>query len=179
MTETPQISWKNRIFDHMKLKSSIRWQSERKLFGKPLVNIAWGPDASKGEKFGHAKGIIAIGQMASGIIAIGVLSYGIISIGMVSLGLVSFSVLVCFGFLSFSSFAIGLVAFGGAAIGIVALGGMAIGYVAIGGLSIGVYAIGGFAIGNYIISATHTDPESIEFFTKHAPWILKSLGVSK
>lgn len=165
-----------RFFDKLKIGGTVRWQSEKKISGKPLVHIAWGPDKSNNEEFGHAKGIIAIGQIATGIVSIGFISYGIISIGLISLGIISFSCFVGLGVISFSGLAFGIIAFGGAAIGLIAIGGMAIGYVAIGGFSVGMYAAGGFAIGKFIISSAHTDPEAIEYFSKNAPFILKSLN---
>ena len=63
--------------------------------------------------------------------------------------------------------------------GLVALGGMAIGIVAIGGLAVGVYAAGGFEVGKHIISEAGSDPTAVEFFTQHAPWLLKNLGVGR
>ena len=63
---------------------SIRWESKIKIISRPLVAIAWGPDANGDSNLGHAKGILAIGQVASGIIAIGLISYGFISIGLIS-----------------------------------------------------------------------------------------------
>ena len=122
MVESYKSNKVERIFEKMNFKDSIRWQSKSRLFGNPLVSVAWGPDNSNDEKFGHAKGIIAIGQMATGIVAIGFVSYGIISIGLISLGLISFSWFVGLGLFSFSGLAFGLVAVGGAAIGFIAWG---------------------------------------------------------
>jgi hypothetical protein len=166
--------WYERVFKKMDFKSSIRYSSTRHVFGKPLVDIAWGPDKDKGETFGHAKGFIAIGQMASGTIAIGIFSYGVLSFGLVSLGIISFSWILGLGVVAFSGLAFGLIAFGGAAFGFIALGGMAVGYFAIGGIAIGQYAAGGFAIGRYILTATHSDPEVFNFMNQYAPWLMKS-----
>jgi len=168
-----------RIFGKMGLKNSIRYTSDKQILGKPLIDIAWGPDKSKGETFGHAKGFIAIGQMASGTIAIGLISYGILSFGLLSLGLVSFSLLLGLGVVAFSGLAFGLIAFGGAAFGLIAFGGMAAGYVAVGGFSIGKYAAGGFAIGKYIHTAAHSDPELIDFINQYAPFLTKSFESAK
>jgi hypothetical protein len=166
--------WYERVFNKMDFKSSIRYSSARHVFGKPLVDIAWGPDKSRGETYGHAKGFIAIGQMASGPIAIGIISYGILSFGLLSLGIISFSWIMGLGVVTFSGLAFGIIAFGGAAFGFIALGGMAVGYLAIGGFAIGQYALGGFAIGRYILSATHSDPEVFNFINQYAPWLIKS-----
>jgi hypothetical protein len=167
-------NWYERIFNKMGLKNSIRYTSDKHLFGKPLIDIAWGPDKSKGETYGHAKGFIAIGQIASGPIAIGIFSYGILSFGLLSLGIISFSWILGLGIITFSGLAFGIIAFGGAAFGLIAFGGMAVGYLAIGGFAIGQYAAGGFAIGSYIHSAIHSDPEVFNFINQYTPWLIKS-----
>jgi hypothetical protein len=117
----------------------IRWQSQRKLFGYPLIAIATGATAE--EKYGRPRGIIAIGDAPVGAIAIGALARGIIAIG--SLG-------------------IGVISFGGLAIGGLAIGGAAVGIGAIGGMAIGAYALGGSAV--YIIQAWSAAKFQIRFW---------------
>ena len=63
---------------------------------RPLVAIAWGPDEANDEELGHARGFVAIGQVATGIVAIGLVSYGVVSIGLISLGILSFSTIAEF-----------------------------------------------------------------------------------
>ena len=107
-----------------------RWEykSRRTLWGLPLVHIhlGWG--------FCRAKGVLAIGNLATGLFALGGLSAGLISLGGLSLGLL----------------ALGGVALGGAALGLLAIGGLAVGVVSLGGLSIGVYAVGGGALASRV-----------------------------
>ncbi len=142
----------------------IRKQSEYEFLGLPLYSIASGPDLTKGELVGHAKGVLAIGDTATGIIAIGGFAMGGIAIGGVALGLVTI------GGLSLGL----LLAFGGAAVGLVAIGGGALGVVAIGGAAAGYYAAGGAAYGTYVLDAMHRSPEAIDFFSR---WdILHVLG---
>ena len=43
----------------------VRKRSEKKLFGLPLYDIAIGADPEKDEKRGRARGIIAIGDIAT------------------------------------------------------------------------------------------------------------------
>src|SRR5438046_6085799 len=100
----------------------IRRESPRKFFGLPLWAIAIGPDWERGEMRGHARGIFALGDMATGWFAFGGLARG---------------------FFAFGGLAIGLFAFGGAAIGIV----LAIGGVDIGGLGFGGGGVGGDGFG--------------------------------
>ena len=136
--------------------NSIRKQSDYRFLGLPLYSIARGPDLAKGEMFGHAKGVLAIGDKATGIIAIGGIAIGGLAIGPVALGLVTIG-----------GVSIGLLlAVGGAAIGLIALGGAALGIVAIGGAAEGYYAAGGAAHGAYVLDAMHRSPEAIEFFSQ-------------
>jgi hypothetical protein len=134
---------------------SIRRRSDYEYLGMPLWSIASGPDLAKGELRGHAKGVLAIGDVATGIIAVGGLARGVIAIGGFAIGIVAVG-----------GFAIGGFAFGGLAIGAIALGGGAVGWVAIGGAAAGFYAVGGAAWGMYVVSAMERSPEAIAFFTQ-------------
>ena len=139
----------------------VRKQSETMIAGLPLWAVATGPDPAKGEVRGHARGIIAVGDMATGVLAIGGLARGVIALGGLAVGLISVG-----------GMAIGLaLAMGGGAIGGVALGGAAAGGVAMGGGAIGHYALGGRADGTHVISATRCDVEALEFFRRHVDWI--------
>ena len=95
------------------------YKSRRTLFGLPLVHIHFG-----GRRVCRAKGIIAIGDIATGLFAIGGIAAGLISLGGLSAG---------------------LLALGGLAIGMFAAGGMGLGLLAAaGGLAVGGYfAMGG------------------------------------
>jgi len=104
-------------------RGGFRYQSKKKLFGLPLVAVAWGPRGT--ERMGKPKGIIAIGDEPRGVIAIGGASTGVIAIG---------------------GFACGGVTFGGFSLGVVSLGGFSAGLVALGGFAIGLYTFGGLVI---------------------------------
>ena len=135
--------------------ASVRRHSDYEYLGMPLWSIATGPDLAKGEVRGHAKGVLAIGDIATGIVAIGGLARGVIALGGFAIGLVAVGGL-----------AVGGLAFGGLAIGTVAFGGGAIGWIAIGGAAAGFYAAGGAAWGMYVVSAMERSPEAIAFFTQ-------------
>jgi hypothetical protein len=81
---------------------SIRYTSQLRLFGWPLVAAAWGSDFSRNEARGHARGIIAVGDVVT-----------VAGVG--------------FGALVIAGVAIAQTAFGGVAIGHYAKGGAAIG----------------------------------------------------
>lgn len=104
------------------------YKSKRTLFGLPLVHINVGVGIRK------ARGIIAVGTLASGIVALGALSCGVISLGALSLGLISLG-----------AAAVGIFAVGGFAAGAAAIGGISVGLLAVGGVALGKYALGGFA----------------------------------
>ncbi|MDR2570237.1 MAG: helix-turn-helix domain-containing protein, partial [Oscillospiraceae bacterium] len=58
----------------------FEYKSKRMMFGMPLVhvNIGWG--------LKRAKGVLAIGNIATGILSIGLLAKGLLSIGLLSVG---------------------------------------------------------------------------------------------
>jgi len=129
---------------------SVRRQSALRFAGLPLWSVALGPDAAKGEVRGHAKGIIALGDMATGVVAAGGLARGVVAFG---------------------GLAIGLASFGGLGLGlIVALGGGAAGAVAIGGGAAGHYAMGGGAVGTHVLSASECDADALDFFSRAFEW---------
>jgi len=141
----------------------IRRSSARRIFGLPLWDIALGPDWQNGEMRGHARGIIALGDIATGWIACGGLARGFLAFGGLALGL-----------FAFGGCAIGLgVAFGGAALGGLAFGGMATGGIAIGGVACAYYALGEVAIGVHVLAANYQDPAAISFFQQYLPWVTK------
>lgn len=127
---------------------AIRHTSEREFLGLPWLAIAIGPDPTTGERRGHARGVVAIGDIATGVIAIGGLARGVIALGGLAVGA-----------LSFGGLAIGALAFGGAAIG-----GGAVGIVALGGAAVGHFAAGGAAAGTYVLSPFERSPEAVELF---------------
>jgi hypothetical protein len=137
----------------------IRRRSSLEFAGLPLYDVALGPDPEKGEFRGHARGILAIGDMATGVIAVGGLARGIVALGGLAVGL-----------LALGGLSIGLLlALGGAAIGGVAIGGGAVGGVAVGGGAAGYYACGGGVYGHAVVGAVQRDQEAVEFFRTHAP----------
>lgn len=110
----------------------FEYVSKKRLWGMPLVHVNFGLGLYR------AKGIIAVGNIATGLISFGTISVGLLAFGALALGL-----------LVFGAFAMGGISFGGVAAGMIAFGGLAIGVYAIGGLSVGYWTVGGFARGYY------------------------------
>lgn len=110
------------------------YKSKKKLFGMPLVHVhvGWG--------MCRAKGVVAIGNMATGIVAVGGISAGILSFGGLSAGVFSL------GGLALAL----LLALGGISVGAIAVGGCAVGVFAVGGFALGVYSLGGCAVASKI-----------------------------
>lgn len=103
------------------------YKSKRTLFGLPLVHVSVGNGAH------WARGIIAVGDIATGVVALGGVAAGLFTLGGVSLGLL----------LALGALSIGAVSIGGVAIGLIVLGGIAMGWLSIGGVGVGIYAAGG------------------------------------
>ena len=103
------------------------YKSKRTLFGLPLVHINCGPGVH------WARGIIAIGDIATGLVALGGIAVGLLSLGAVSLGLL----------LALGALSVGIISIGGLALGLTAWGGVAVGLLSVGGISCGAYAAGG------------------------------------
>jgi hypothetical protein len=141
---------------------TVRRRSGGTFLGIPVWEVALGPDPENNEAFGHARAIVAIGDVATGVIAIGGVALGGITIGGCSIGLLA----------ALGGLAVGTLALGGAAIGLIAFGGGAVGYVAIGGGAFGHYACGAGALGEHVISVGQRDPEAVKFFSQWFPWVL-------
>ena len=138
----------------------VRKRSQTTIWGWPLYEIATGPDPERGEIRGHARGIIAIGDIPTGLLALGGGARGFLAIGGGATGVIAIG-----------GGAVGIVALGGAAFGLLAFGGAAIGMVAFGGGACGYYACGGEAIGQYVLSSTKQSPEAVQFFQSWFPGI--------
>ncbi len=136
----------------------VRKRSGFEIANLPLYDIALGPDLERGEIRGHARGIIAIGDIATGVVAMGGLARGVVALGGLAVGLFGFGGLSIGALAAFGGLAIGGLAVGGGAVGAVALGGGAAGY---------YYACGGSASGEYAVSATRRDPEAQAFFAEY------------
>jgi hypothetical protein len=121
--------------------SGKRYRSKATLFGLPVIDVALGP--RDGEVRGKARGIIAIGDIATGGIAVGGVARGVVALGGLAIGL-----------FALGGGAVGLVtATGGAAIGGLAAGGGAAGILATGGGAVGVVAQGGAALALFVRDA--------------------------
>ena len=135
----------------------VRYRSSAAIGDWPLLAVSIGGDPERGEMRGHARGVFAIGDIATGVVALGGLARGLVAIGELAVGAFSF------GGLSLGV----LAAVGGVAIGSLAIGGAAAGGVAMGGGAVGAYACGGAAAGAHAVSALGRDPEAERFFREY------------
>ena len=117
----------------------FEYKSERQMFGMPLVHINVGLGLRK------AKGILAIGNIATGFLSIGLIAKGLLSIGLLSIGVVAFGLL---------SLAL-LLAVGNISIGTFSLGAVAFGVFTLGAVSIGVYSVGAVAVASRVAIGDH------------------------
>lgn len=140
--EAPKSAEKNVPLTEQKPLSRrfhYEYKSEKSWRGIPLVHVNVG--------FGkyHAKGVLAIGNIACGIFSLGLISAGVVTVGLVSVGLLVLTAVISLGLFSCGAISAGLFAFGGAAAGLFAFGGVAAGWAAFGSVAAGSYAIGGMA----------------------------------
>jgi hypothetical protein len=110
----------------------MEYRSEQVWGDLPVVHVSVGGRQADGRyRLGRARGIIALGDVATGLVAVGGVAIGLFSVGGVAIGLVAVG-----------GVAVGLVAIGGVAVGLVAIGAVAMGLTAVGALTIGLVAAG-------------------------------------
>lgn len=135
---------------------AVRKRAEFEIVNLPLYDIAVGPDPARGETRGHAKGIVAIGDIATGVLALGGFARGLVAMGGLAIGGIALGGL-----------SIGGLAMGGAAAGALAIGGAAAGWVAVGGGGVGEYVCAAGGAGEHVASANRRDAEAVAFFDEH------------
>ena len=119
------------------------YKSKRTFLGLPLVHV------NIGLKPVHAKGVIAIGNVAQGIIAIGIAGVGVITLAPVGVGLLLAIGCVVVGGVALGSLAVGVIAMGAVCCGIFTMGAVAVGQFSYGALALGSQiAVGDVAHGN-------------------------------
>lgn len=137
------------------------YKSQKTIKGLPLVHINLGMGVYR------AKGIFAIGNLASGVVALGFLSAGVVSAGLLSAGLLLAVGTAAVGFISAGSFAVGCIAFGAISIGIFCMGALNIGEFCFGALSYGKQvAIGDEAHGRIALGFSRAAGEVYEEVSK-------------
>ena len=130
------------------------FKSNATFFGLPLLHYTRGKCPETGRRI-IAKGVVAVGRLATGILAIGHASFGVIAIGQLGLGLL----------LGLGQGATGLYAIGQVAVGLIfGLGQIATGEIAIGQVAYGKYVLAQAGYGDYVWSMKRADPEAIKFF---------------
>lgn len=124
--------------------TGYEWKSQRKIFGIPLVHVAFGTNA-KG-KLRVAKGVIAVGQLG-----IGLFTFAQFGIGVV------------FGF---GQFILGLTVLAQFAAGLLAgIGQISTGVFAMGQFVAGIYGLGQAGWAKYMWSASRVDMEAVAMFS--------------
>lgn len=123
--------------ENFRLGWHYEYKSKASLFGLPLVHVNLG-------YYGicRAKGVLAIGNVATGIFALGGLSAGLVALGGTSVGV-----------LALGGLAVGGLAVGGVAAGVLcAVGGLALSFgLALGGGAVSLsYAMGGGAFAGQV-----------------------------
>jgi hypothetical protein len=161
----------------MMVRPSRRYTSQRRLFGLPLVAIAYGPD-DKG-RLGHAKGYFAFGDIATGVFAFGGFARGLVAFGGMSIGGVTFGGLSLGTFASVGGLSVAWLgsAIGGMAVGLLAHGGGAFGAIAQGGFAAGWLARGASAKGVHTWSAQGAPTEEARGIFDQFSWLVGPAGM--
>jgi len=130
------------------------FKAHRMVWGLPLVHYTNGICPETGKRV-VAKGVLAVGRLATGVVAIGQAALGVIAIGQLALGFL-------FGLGQGSSgvVAVGQIAFGMA----LGIGQLATGLTAIGQLGIGRQVLAQVGFGEHVWSTKRADPEAVEYF---------------
>ena len=132
--------------------SSWSWRRSTPLKGPSRIFAAGSPvrcssatkrRPARRESRGKARGILAIGDVATGVIAVGGIARGVIAIGGLGFGLVTVA---------------------GVGFGALVIAGVALGQTSFGGVAVGHYAKGGVAIGGHIVSKDRTDHSAAVWF---------------
>jgi len=109
-------------------RRAIQYRSEQAWGDLPVVHVSVGGRQADGRyRPGRARGIIALGDIATGLVAVGGVAIGLLSVGGIAIGLVALGAV-----------AVGLVAVGAVAIGLFAAGAVAIGLTAVGPVTAGL-----------------------------------------
>jgi hypothetical protein len=106
----------------------MEYRSEQVWGSLPVVHVSVGGRQADGRyRLGRARGVIAVGDVATGLVAVGGVAVGLVSVGGVALGLAALGAV-----------ALGLVAVGAVAVGLFAAGAVAIGLTAMGAVTAGL-----------------------------------------
>jgi hypothetical protein len=110
-------------------RRAIEYRSEQVWGNLPVVHVSVGGRQADGRyRLGRARGVIALGDIATGLVAIGGVAIGLFSVGGVTVGLVALGA-VALGSVAVGAVAVGLVAAGAVAIGLTATGAVTTGLV--------------------------------------------------
>jgi hypothetical protein len=95
-------------------RRAVEYRSEQVWRNLPVVHVAVGGRQADGRyRLGRARGVIALGDVATGLVAVGGVAIGLFSVGGVAVGLVALGAVVI-GLLAVGAVAIGLFAAGAA-----------------------------------------------------------------
>ena len=70
---------------------SVRWRADWGIGKLPMWEVAVGPDPARGESYGHARAVVALGDIATGFVAVGGWARGVIALGGLAAAVSSFS----------------------------------------------------------------------------------------
>jgi hypothetical protein len=109
-------------------RRAMEYRSEQVWGSLPVVHVSVGGRQTDGRyRLGRARGVVAVGDVATGLVAVGGVAIGLFSVGGVALGLAALGAV-----------AVALTAVGAVAVGLFAAGAVAIGLTAMGAVTAGL-----------------------------------------
>ncbi len=157
--ETPRGVWRRFAYPDGRYFAEFRSHSE--YFGLPFIHYTRGICPETGRRI-VAKGVIAIGRIATGGIALGQLSAGVIAFGQAGIGLI----------FCFAQASAGLYSAGQLALGVIfGVGQFACGITAVGQFAVGKYVLAQFGFGTHRWIMGQADPTAIEHFRQLWAWM--------
>lgn len=152
ITETRLGVWRRYLYPNGELFAELT--SHGTLLGLPWLHYTRGRSPETGARV-TARGVIAVGRVATGVIAVGQAAFGVLAIGQIGVG---------------ALLGLGQAAAGWNAVGQVALGlGYGIGQVATGAVVVAQIGLGARVLaqigwGDAVWSPDRQDPEAVEYF---------------
>jgi len=152
ITETSLGVWRRYLYPTGELFAEFR--SHGTFLGLPWLHYTRGRSPETGSRV-TARGVLAVGRVATGIVAVGQAAFGVLAIGQLGVGLL---------------LGLGQAAAGWTAVGQLALGlGYGLGQLATGAVVVAQLGIGGRVLaqagwGDAVWTPDRQDPEAVEYF---------------
>ncbi len=153
VTRTRYGVWKRYLFENGQVFTEFR--SHGTFLGLPWLHYTRGRSPETGRRVA-AKGVVAVGRIATGFVALGQAAFGLIALGQLAVGI----------FLGLGQLCCGWTAVGQVALGVAyGLGQVATGWVVVGQVGFGHVVLAQLGKGEAVWSPGRHDPVAVDYFT--------------